>query len=246
MKPTEYDDTVLMAYADGALDADEARRIEEAAKADPGLAARIDMFRDTGALLGALGAAREVEPLPDALARSVERTLAEARRDDTVVDFPGQKPAWRPTALAASLALVAWAVGGIVATLSMLGPETAPRSVALLDTEGLSEVLDGLPAGASAPAGDAEVTIVASFLTGNGAFCREFEIDRASGGTVVSVACLENEAWTPRFAMVTQDQGAEGYAPASALETLDAFLGTIGAGAPLSPEEEAARLSPGD
>ena len=35
-------------------------------------------------------------------------------------------------------------------------------------------------------------------------------------------------------------------APASALATLDAFLGTIGAGAPLSPEEEAARLSPGD
>ncbi|MGP1356283.1 hypothetical protein [Roseicyclus sp.] len=246
MTPTEYDDTVLMAYADGALDADAARRIEAAAKADPEIAARIDMFRQTGALLGALGAAREVEPLPDTLVRNVEQTLARARSDDTVVAFPRPRPTWRPAALAASLALVAGALGGIVATLSWQGPETGARSLTLLDTAGLAEVLDSLPAGASGPAGDGEVTIIASFLTGDGAFCRELELDVASGGTIVSVACREDDAWTARFAMVTQDSGAEGYAPASALATLDAFLGTIGAGAPLSPEEEATRLSPGD
>jgi hypothetical protein len=244
MNPTEYDDAVLMAYADGALDADEARRIEAAASADPGIAARIDMFRKTGALLGALGAAREVEPLPDALVRNVEQTLARARRDDTVVAFPpAQRPTWRPVALAASLALIAGAVGGIVAILSLQGPETAANTLTLLETPGLSEVLDSLPAGSRGPAGDGEVTIIASFLTGDGDFCREFEIERPSGGSIVSVACREDDAWTARFAMVTQDAGAEGYAPASALATLDAFLGAIEAGAPLSPEEEAARLS---
>jgi hypothetical protein len=242
MNPTDYDDTVLMAYADGALDPDEARRIKAAAEADPRIAARIDMFSKTGAFLGALGAAREVEPLPEVVVRNVEKTLARARSDDAVVAFPAQRPAWRPAALAASLALIAGAVGGIVATLSLRGPEMAVTSLTLLDTPGLADVLDSLPAGSRGLAGDSEVTIIASFLTSDGAFCREFEIDRAIGGTIVSVACREDEAWTARFAMVTQDSGAEGYSPASALATLDAFLGAVGAGAPLSPEQEAARL----
>jgi hypothetical protein len=245
MTPHDHDDAVLMAYADGALEADEAQRVAAAAEADPEIAARIDMFRRTGTILGALGAAREVEPVPDDLMRNVKATLAQARRDDRVVAFPARRPAWRPVALAASLALVAGAVGGILATLSLRDPDGSTPALALLGTPGLEDVLDSRPAGSRTPAGDGEVTIIASFLSGDGAFCREFEVDRTGGGTVVSVACRDGEAWTARFAMATGEAG-EGYAPASALATLDAFLGTIGAGAPLSPEQEAARLSVGD
>ena len=88
--------------------------------------------------------------------------------------------------------------------------------------------------------------IISSFLTDTGAFCREFEYDRAGGGSIVSVACREDGAWAARFAVVTQDADAPGYAPASALATLDAFLATIGAGQPLSTEDEAERLAAGD
>jgi hypothetical protein len=246
MNPTEFDDATLMAYADGALEPEETRRVAEAAAADPAIAARIDMFRETGALLGALGAARPEAPLPDDLARKVEQTLADARHDDTVVPLRRPNPGWRPAALAASVALIVGAVGGIVASLSLRGPESAASSLALLDAPGIGDALDSLPAGSRGAAGDGEVVIVSSFLTDAGTFCREFEFDRAGGGSIVSVACREDGAWAARFAVVTQGADAPGYAPASALATLDAFLVTIGAGQPLSAEEEAARLSAGD
>ncbi len=246
MNPTEFDDATLMAYADGALEPGEARRVAEAAEADPAIAARIDMFRETGALLGALGAARPDEPLPDDLARKVERTLADARHADTVVPLRRPGPAWRPAALAASVALIVGAVGGIMASLSLRGPEDPAPSLALLDAPGIGDALDRLPAGSRGIAGDGEVEIISSFLTDDGAFCREFEFDRAAGGSIVSIACREDAAWTARFAMVTQGADDTGYAPASALATLDAFLSTIGAGQPLSAEEEAARLSARD
>ena len=246
MNPTEFDDATLMAHADGALEPEEARRVAEAAAADPAIAARIDMFRETGALLGALGAARPEAPLPDDLVRRVERTLADARHADTVVPLRRPGPAWRPAALAASVALIVGAVGGIVASLSLRTPEGAAPSLALLDAPGIGDALDSLPAGSRGDAGDGEVQIISSFLTDTGAFCREFEYDRAGDGSIVSVACREDGAWAARFAVVTQDTNAPGYAPASALATLDAFLATIGAGQPLSTEDEAERLAAGD
>lgn len=247
MTQPDFDDTVLMAYADGALEPDKAQRIARAAEADPEVAARIEMFRRTGALLGALGAAREVEPLSDDLARRVDRTLAEARRADTVVPFPASRPAWRPAALAASITLVVGVVGGIVAGLALR--DTGPRgaSVALLDDPDLPGALDTLPAGARAAVGTGEVEIISSFVTEDGAFCREFELTLSAGDTIVSVVCREGDAWASRFAVVTagsEDGGA--FAPASALATLDAHLDGIGAGSPMSAEDEAARLSAGD
>jgi hypothetical protein len=168
------------------------------------------MFRETGALLGALGAARPEAPLPDDLARRVEQTLADARNADTVVPLRRPSPAWRPAALAASVALIVGAVGGIVASLSLRAPEGAAPSLALLDAPGIGDALDSLPAGSRGLAGDGEVEIISSFLTDDGAFCREFEFDRAAGGRIVSVACRDDAAWTARFAMVTQGADDDG------------------------------------
>ena len=246
MTRSGFDDTVLMAYADGALEPAKAERVAAAAEADPDIAARIAMFRETGALLGALGAARREDPLGDELTRKVERTLAEARVTDKIVPFRTRQQAWRPAALAAGVALVAGAVGGILATLSLYQPGPAAPALALLNSPGIEDALNRLPAGSRGEAGDGEVEIIASFLTEDGAFCREFEFDRSGDGTIVAVACEAGGSWTARFAVVTAGAGEAGYAPASALATLDAFLGTIEAGPPLSAEEEAARLPSGD
>jgi hypothetical protein len=243
MTRSDFDDTVLMAYADGALEPDEAARVAAALDTDPEVAARIAKFRETGALLSALGAARPLEPLSDDMARKVDRTLDEAREVGKVVALYPRGTAWRPAVFAASVALVVGAVGGIVATVSLNEPGPAASSLALLGTPGIEDALNRLPAGSRGAVGMGEVEIIASFLTEDGAFCREFEFDRSSGETIVSVACQYNGSWTARFAVATGGPEGAGYAPASALDTLDAFLGSIGARPPLSAEEEAARLS---
>lgn len=254
MTRSEFDDTVLMAYADGVLEPEEARRVLLAAEDDPEVAARIEMFRETGALLGALGAARPMEPLSEELTRRVDLTLSEARGRasetrgrEKVLPFPASRTAWRPAALAASIALVAGVVGGIVAGLALRETGSGGASTALLDDRALPGVLDTLPAGAREAVGTGEVEIIASFVTEDGAFCREFELALNAGNTIVSVACREGGAWAPQFAVVTAgSEAGGGFAPASALATLDAFLSGIGAGPPLSPEDEAARLSATD
>jgi len=256
MNPTDFDDETLMAYADGELDRAAAQRVAEAEAADDALAARIAMFRQTGDLLGSLGAARPEAPVPGDLAARVEATLAAARGapataapeagSDRVVPFPVSAAPPRPRvtlALAASAALLVGAVGGVIASLAIRPDTGNGPGLALLDSPGIEDALGRLAAGERGAAGPGEVAIIASFLTRDGLFCREFEYDAPDSGTSVSVVCHEAGGWRTRFALVSSGLDDTGYAPASSLETLDTYLDAIGAGPTRSPEEEAARLS---
>lgn len=246
MSADEFDDATLMAYADGTLEADVAQRVADAAEGDTEVAARIRMFRETGAVLRALGAARSEESLSDDLAARIERTLADAHDAATVVPLPARRRSWMPVALAASVALVVGVVGGIVATLALRTTEPGALGIAMLDEPALVAALDSLPAGANEEVGGGEVEIVASFISGEGTFCREFELDEADGGRIVSVACREAEGWVQRFAVRLPGEDDASYAPASSLAALDAYLSAIGAGPPLLVDEEATRLGEGD
>ncbi|MNL50064.1 hypothetical protein D3C87_1730460 [compost metagenome] len=59
---------------------------------------------------------------------------------------------------------------------------------------------------------------------------------------VVSVACRDAGGWQTRLAIVTPESG-EGFTPASSLETVDAYLTSIGAGAPLEADAEEKALA---
>lgn len=244
------DDETLMAYADGALDADTARAVERAMAADEALAARVAAFADTRA---AVKAAHAVPPaVPDALAARV-RAMAEAdaqRRaapsGATVVDLAARRraaPALQ-LALAASLAL---AVGGLSGWL-LATDRSAPGGAGFagLDDPGLAEALSTLPSGERAALpGGAELAAIATFRDGEGTLCREFEYDRGPVSTVVAVACRGEASWDLRLAVTAPAAEDGGYAPASSLDTVEAFLSATGAGAPMSAAEERAALDAG-
>lgn len=245
MNGPEIDDETLMAYADGALDPDQAQVVARAEATDPDIADRIRMFRETGALLGAIGNSRVAEPISKDLTARVERILAAARRDEgkTIVPFASPRPAWRPMALAASVALAVGALGGILAGLGLRDDEGPNPRIAVLDDPVMATALNTFAAGERGAAGGGEMEIIASFLSGDGTFCREFEYDTQQDGTIVSVACMEEAGWQTRFAVMTPRANDGSYTPASSLEALDAYLSAIGAGAPMSAETEAAHLS---
>jgi hypothetical protein len=238
------DDETLMAYADGETDADTTARIDGALAADARLAARLAVFIESRAAVSAAFAPKLSEPVPDKLLSAV-RQMAEtsAASRANVVSLGerriARRGAWAPTAIAASLALAL----GLGAGWGLRDPgEGGLLQMAALDDPAVAAALAELPSGGTQDlaAGD-RLRAIASFQSADGALCREFEHDRTGGGTIVAIACHEGGTWALKLAIAAGSEG--GYAPASSLETLDAWLVSTEAGQPLSEADEAAALA---
>lgn len=240
---SEYEDETLMACADGELPAAETERVRRAVAADPALAARVAVFARTRRTVAEDAAAHPAPPVPDAV-RDRIRALAGGPA--------GAQPQWAATRsgrsqpwllpIAASVALAAGAVVGLLAGSWQASPPGL--QIAGVQDAKLGAVLDALPSGQShALPGPGDIAVIATFVGADGTLCREFGFagETASG---VSVACRGDAGWDVRFAVATGSGGEEGgYAPASALETLDAYLTSIGAGAPMTLDEEREALA---
>jgi anti-sigma factor RsiW len=238
-------DEILMAYADGEADADTVRAVEAAVASDAAVAQRLAVFTGTRDALSRAAAARPLDPLTDALRERIARTLADANEPANVVPF--RRTAWaaqafRPLAAAASLALAVGLAGGYLMSQAGKAGDAPGLRIAALDSPAIPGALSSLASGDREAIAGGDITIVASFVNAAGEFCREFEFV-ADRDMVASVACMAGTGWEPRLAVVAASGDGSTYAPASSLDTLDAYLSAIGAGAPLSREDEAAALA---
>ncbi|MCX7645089.1 MAG: hypothetical protein N2Z62_07315 [Rhodobacteraceae bacterium] len=240
-------DETLMAYADGALDAEAAREVERAIAADEALAARVAALAEARRAVKAAYATPE--PVPEALRARVQALAAAdaARRSaapaGNVVDLAARRrpaPLWK-LPLAASVALAAGGLAGWFAAEQA----RAPFGIGLtgLGDAAVVEALGKIASGERvALPGGAGFAAIASFRDSDGVLCREFEYDPDPARTLVGVACRAGDGWDLRLAVAAPAADAGGYAPASSLDTLEAFLAATGAGPALSAEEERAAL----
>ena len=250
MHEEKFTDEVLMAYADGELDAQTRRQVDDAIKRDARLAERVELFVKTRALLaGTLGTANV--SVPGDLEARVRQMAGAAEAEDAagadVVPFAPRSALVRtPSAprfilpIAASLALVA---GGVLGYMAAGQPERATGiDIAGLAGERIVEALNTSPSGKTIELGrEARFEAIATYRDGANALCREFEVS-AGGASHVAVACQGDGTWQLRFAASQTDAGGA-FVPASSMEALDAFLGASGAGTPLSADEEREALS---
>jgi anti-sigma factor RsiW len=102
---TRVDDVMLMAYVDGEVDAATARQIERAVGADPALAERVRMFRESAAVLRGAYAESLHEDVPERLKAALKPL---AKQTDNVVALNARRPARR---------IVGWAMAASVAAL---------------------------------------------------------------------------------------------------------------------------------
>lgn len=256
MSQQPFDDATLMAYADGELDQETVIRLEAALANDADLRQRVAMFRKTRQLAKDAVRAAYDAPVPEALQQKVESLVkqdaehsSEPARDNVVPFAAAGKPstAAPPRSrfalpMAASIALVVGLLGGLA--INRLAVDSgAPVEIAILQQEGLADALGRVASGATAQlgGGDDRFRAIASFKDDGGAFCREFEVDQQDRTTLVAVACRQERKWNVQFAVVA-GSSAEGYAPASSLEALDAYLSSIGASETLSADEEQQEL----
>jgi hypothetical protein len=248
MGADSFTEEQLMSFADGEASAGDTAAISAAAAADAVLRRKIEFYRQSREL------AQQVMPLAPVSADLEARIRAMADKSRSLGEKSQPKAAlqtlpqpandnaggWWHMPLAASL-LFAFGLGGGFLLGREGAVETGGVSVAgLLDQE-LRQSLDTVPAGSEFALASGKFRAIASFRAKDGRLCREFEKDSGSNLAVVGVACNKSGAWSVET-IVASGQTDEGYAPASSLEAIDAYMSAIGAGEPLPPADEKAAL----
>lgn len=237
-----YDDEILMAYADGELDPAQRAAIAQAMRDDPAVAAAVARHQALRQDVFAAFAGTLDEPVPERLQPRAAAPVhdlgaARAAREARAVDQQAGKrrSAWpRWGALAASLAVGVMA--GVLGTRGVgnSGPVLAPGADGAWTAEGrLAQALDRQLAQDSGPDG---VRVGLSFQSQSGSYCRTFQLGGSSG-----LACREDGRWRVPVLADSPAQGtgyrqAASALPPAVLDAVDARL----AGQTLDPAAERA------
>jgi Putative zinc-finger len=185
-------DEMLMAYADGELDAAGRARVEAALATDPEVARRVAAHRALRSTL-ATGFGKVLEePVPERLV-SLARSAAAPPGKGQVLPFRRKATAPRPWlqwgSLAASFVLGAlvWQFG---ARQYLSGP-VVDRDGELLAAGVLARALNSQLAAGQTPATPVQIGI--SFLSRAGDYCRTFQLRGDAG--VAGLACQRDARW---------------------------------------------------
>jgi hypothetical protein len=195
----QFSDEILMAYADGEVDADTRRQIEAAMAHDPSIAQRVAKHRELKADLNAAFDGVLDEEIPSRLldATSASPLAANASLVTDINAIRTAKlrsggprrwswPEW--TSIAASMLI------GILAGRSALGP--GESKLFATDGNGIvatGELSDALTAQLGGASDDAAVSIGLSFRSTGGEYCRAFTVRSAAG-----FACHQDDTWKIR------------------------------------------------
>lgn len=232
-------DEILSAMLDGELDAEQTLEVNHAMAADPTLAARFAELAAANASF--VQSSRMIDDIP--MPESITRLLDEhADNGSNVADLQafrqlrrpthniGNKPAFRWTALAASLALAVGLAGG-----NLLGTGSSSHALSPAVADALNSVSSGEQIIISS---DESMLAGFSFVDTEERFCRQFSINTQDGSSN-QIACRDGEDWEQIALIRSAEQATENYQPASANQALDGVLDTLMVGSPLSLEEEA-------
>lgn len=232
--PDHVSDDMLMALADGELDATDAQHLRMRIAQDPDLAARYADFAQTRALLQDAFAP---DPVPDRLINAVLQGDAPQDKPSTIVPMRRRLRAatgWG-LALAASLVL---AIGGFWA-----GRSTGPM---LADRGNIGMATATLPTGAEMLLPDGSTArVLASYNTDLG-LCRMIAQD---GLRHITCRDAQSGHWATALSVQAGDvKGTDtaGYLPAAqiGLALIDRLLDDIDAGPALTADNEQRALTP--
>lgn len=259
----------LMAYVDGALDAEAARRVEAILAADPAERDRLRPYQITRQELARCIDAALAGPIPDRLIDTVLSAPLGPPRSAGVMAgwtaalrdllFPAVPTFASGLALAASVAAIAgagWTAASVLRA-PVGGAQSGQELVAVVDdalfaSGALQAALDTTASGASFEAGLVKVTPALTFRDKDGRICRQYTVAPAGRDALAGYACRTSaKRWSVAFhAAAPKGAAADGtgtYRPAgdAYFPALEAAIDKSIAGNTLSPAEEKALLSGG-
>lgn len=196
-------DELLVAFADGELDAAQTAMVERAVSTDPVLQARLAALTRAGELTREVFEAKGHDPVPSALIEAImsggtapRQSAATSRRSlrERLADW------WQiPLPAAAFGALALLAVGGL---LGYLLPDGTPREGAIT-TAGvvppdspLHRLLQEKTSGTTLAARGLNLEVIATFVDGD-QVCREYRATKDTGPYEyhAGIACRDGDAW---------------------------------------------------
>jgi hypothetical protein len=182
-------DEMLMAYADGELDAAGRNQVEAAVAADPELARRVAAHKALRTTLAASYSQVLEEPVPERLSSLVRTASVHAQ----VLPFRSKAAQPRPWlqwgSLAASFVLGAlvWQFG----SRQYLSGPVVERNGELVASGVLARALSSQLAAEQAPSTPVQIGV--SYLSKGGDYCRTFQLRAATG--VAGLACHRDAQW---------------------------------------------------
>jgi hypothetical protein len=178
----KFSHEMLMAYADGELDAQTRQAIEAEMAADPLVAAAVERQRAMRAEVGAAFAGVLDEPVPDRLLRAATKAKALPQRRTW------SWPEW--TSIAASLLI------GVLVGRALLQPPSASGGIIAAGTDGRivasGQLAQALSQQLSSEDGSG-IDIGLTFRSKSGEYCRTF--GARAGMNVVGFACRDADLW---------------------------------------------------
>lgn len=229
-----FSDEILMAYADGELDEQTRREIEQAMRHDPAIAEKVSQHKALRSNV--------FNAFAGTLDEAVPQRLQAAARSGKVVHLDSvrqarQPPAPPPAASKSKWVFPQWAA--LAATLvvgvlvGVFGTQTfsGDGQLAAFDKESgilaaqgkLDKALSQQVAGI--PARDASVKVGITFMSKEGSYCRSFMLPTTAG-----LACRNGETWeipvltNGPMGINTQYRQASSALPAAVLEAIDARI----------------------
>jgi hypothetical protein len=249
------DDELLVAYADGELDAAQAARVERAVGADPRLQARLVALTQAAELTREVFEAKGREPVPAVLVERIMHSDVPQRSEIRPRRPLRERLAqwWQmplPAAAFAGLALLA--VGGLLGYLLPQGPSAgSPMTTAGVVPSGsaLHRLLQEQPSGATLVAGAFSLEVVATFVDGD-RVCREYRASNDTGPHeyYAGIACRGGDGdWQVAFSVddyLAQEPVGGFYETASNSlhEAIDLFIDEYLGVDPLDDSAESALL----
>jgi len=228
----------IAAYVDGSVNEEEAMRIEELLANDPEARAYADEIWHSNKLLRAAYADIAEAPVPKSLAEIVR---SESSNVVPLAWLSRVPKVWLPAAAAAAASVAV--VIGLAAGLSLQTP-SAPRQVTLGDAPLESDLATALETVPSGTMYADRIVPMLTFQDAAGRYCREFEVSGALPDELeFGIACrMPDEVWHVEIIVTAPvaEHGESGFVPASGPggDALDAVLDSLGAGLPLSQDEE--------
>jgi len=242
---------MIMAYADGELDAAGRAKLEAAMAKDPEIAGRIEAHLKLRASLADAFGGALAEPVPDRLVAAAKGAppaktadVVELAKFRAKPEAPAKRgvPRWAQWGAIAATLVVA-----VVVDRAWLATPAAPVAFGpggQMAAQG--ELATALDDQLASGGGGKAVAIGVSFRSNHGQYCRTFQVNQGQG--LAGLACREARGWIVPMAMASAPQAAQaGYRTAASevpAPVLDAVQGLI-SGEPLDAKTEAAAKAAG-